>query len=124
METKQCTICKEEKPLGEFHKRYDRPGKNQHNSHCKSCKVEQVNKRRKEIKEKCVEYKGGKCKVCGYNKCMAALEFHHKDPSVKEYGINNSLTLSMSKLIPELDKCDLLCANCHREEHERLRLEE
>lgn len=63
--------------------------------------------------------RGGKCEICGYDKNMAALEFHHKNPDEKEFQIdmrhfsNNSL----EKLQTELDKCILLCANCHRETH-------
>ena len=63
-----------------------------------------------------VEYKGGKCEVCGYNKCVAALEFHHPDPTVKEGGIIGT-TASLDRQKEEADKCNLLCANCHREAH-------
>lgn len=76
---------------------------------------------RKRQKEKAVEYKGGKCEKCGYNKCITALEFHHKDPDEKEFSFSKYANNSWDKVQPELDKCALLCANCHREEHERLR---
>ena len=56
--------------------------------------------------------------MCGYNKCVASLDFHHEDPTKKEYGISsNGSTISWEKLKIELDKCILLCANCHRELH-------
>lgn len=45
--------------------------------------------KRKLMKEKCVEYMGGKCKICGYNKCNSALEFHHLDPNNKEFQISS-----------------------------------
>jgi hypothetical protein len=65
-----------------------------------------------------VEYKGGKCSSCGYNKCIAALEFHHLDPSKKDFSISSSgNTRSWNKVKEELDKCVLLCSNCHREVH-------
>ena len=67
-----------------------------------------------------VDYKGGKCEICGYNKCLEALEFHHKDPNEKDFSIANNFK-SMDKMKTEVDKCLLLCANCHREEHVRLR---
>ena len=47
---------------------------------------------------------------------MGALSFHHKDPRKKEYNFNDS-TMSIEKYKKELDKCILLCANCHMEEH-------
>lgn len=76
--------------------------------------------RQRESKRKCVEHKGNKCKKCGYNKCIDALEFHHTDPTQKDPTIRfGSTRLSFEKLKAEIDKCDLLCANCHREEHAR-----
>jgi hypothetical protein len=66
----------------------------------------------------CIEYKGGKCEVCGYGKHPSALEFHHKDPSKKKFEIGDSSnTITTSSLKKELDKCAILCANCHREVH-------
>ena len=66
-----------------------------------------------------IQERGGSCELCGYNKNMAALEFHHKDPNEKDFGIDMR-TFSNTKLETlklELDKCKLLCANCHREIH-------
>lgn len=71
---------------------------------------------RKNIKMKMVEYKGGKCEICGYNKCIEALEFHHINPKEKDFSISGG-TKSFNTLKPELDKCILVCANCHREIH-------
>ncbi len=63
-----------------------------------------------------LEYKGGKCKMCGYNRCPAALELHHINKSEKNFGIGDKgYTRSWEKVKAELDKCILLCANCHRE---------
>ena len=70
-------------------------------------------------KLKAIEYKGGKCVICGYNKSVRALQFHHVDPSQKDFGISGS-TKSFEKLKPELDKCVLVCANCHAEIHDKL----
>lgn len=74
--------------------------------------------RRKHIKYKKLirEYLGGKCSRCGYDKCLAALDFHHKDPSQKSFNVG-SVVRAFEKVKPELDKCELLCANCHRELH-------
>lgn len=58
---------------------------------------------------------------CGYNKYMKALTFHHSDPSQKDFEISTYKTLQMSeKLIAELNKCILLCFNCHMEVHDEL----
>jgi hypothetical protein len=71
---------------------------------------------RKRTKELLVEYKGGKCEFCGYDKCIEALEFHHIDETTKEFAISGS-TKSLEKQKKEADKCYMLCANCHRELH-------
>ena len=71
------------------------------------------------MKVKAVEYKGGKCQECGYCKSLAALTFHHRNPEEKDFSISGRV-VKWEKLKPELDKCDLLCSNCHLEEHERL----
>lgn len=67
-------------------------------------------------KRKLVEYKGGKCCICGYNKCDQALDFHHVDQSTKEFSISSRIR-SFSKILEEVDKCILVCSNCHREIH-------
>ena len=71
---------------------------------------------RKRTKELLVEYKGGNCEVCGYNKCIEALEFHHIDESTKSFALSGS-TKALDKQKAEADKCLMLCANCHRELH-------
>jgi len=80
------------------------------------------NSRRNEksrIKKKvwAIQYKGGKCQKCGYSKCIGALDFHHIDPSTKEAGWEQMRKMSKENMIKELDKCILVCANCHREIH-------
>ena len=74
-----------------------------------------VKRRRKVMKRKSIEYKGGRCGLCGYNKCESALEFHHIDPSSKLFGIGSGDTRSWESVREELDKCVLLCSNCHKE---------
>lgn len=77
-----------------------------------------VKTHRHKIKEELVKYKGGKCEICGYNKCLGALDFHHLDPSQKDFTISNSnIYKNLDKLKEEVDKCILVCANCHREIH-------
>jgi hypothetical protein len=88
---------------------------------CKRCNIECVKRRRKNVKILAVEYKGGCCSSCGYNKCLSALEFHHLDPNEKDFSLSvTGHTRSWKSVKAELDKCILVCSNCHREIHESL----
>jgi len=79
-----------------------------------------VDKRRKDIKRMSIEYKGGACQLRGYNKCESALVFHHTEPEAKDFGVSaKGYTRSWGKVKGELDKCLLLCSNCHAEIHAR-----
>lgn len=78
-----------------------------------------ANFKRRVLREQAVAYKGGKCEICGYAKCLGALEFHHPDPLNKEFNISDRIT-SFGVIQAELDKCHILCANCHREVHDGL----
>jgi hypothetical protein len=62
-----------------------------------------------------VEYKGGGCYLCGYDRCLRALDFHHLDPATKRFTIAGGHTRSWASLRTELDKCMLVCSNCHIE---------
>lgn len=80
--------------------------------------IKRISEFRKKLKRKIVEYLGGQCIRCGYNKCVAALEAHHIDPLKKSFGLaNKGFTKGWEKIRQEAEKCVLLCANCHREEH-------
>ena len=74
---------------------------------------------RQRAKLRAVAYKGGCCQVCGYNQCMRAMNFHHINPLVKDFTISAAI-YSWDKIRTELDKCVLLCANCHAEVHDGL----
>ena len=77
-----------------------------------------VQRRRERVRLMAVNYKGGCCQVCGYDRCIEALEFHHLDPTQKDFGISyKGYTRSWEKVKEEADKCIRLCANCHREAH-------
>ena len=83
--------------------------------------IKAVHKRRRKIRQMAIEYKGGQCESCGYNCCTDALEFHHTNSSGKDFSISDKgYTRSWNKVKEELDKCMLLCANCHRELHAKL----
>ena len=72
---------------------------------------------RRAMKKQAVKEKGGKCSICGYNKCIEALQFHHLDFSEKEFPLSNGNTRSWDKYKKELEKCILVCGNCHVELH-------
>lgn len=77
-----------------------------------------VSARRKKLREMARESKGGKCLICGYNRCSAALDFHHRDPKQKDFSLSvRGLTRSWENIQKEIKKCVLICANCHREVH-------
>ena len=90
---------------------------------CKECRKDAVIDTRRRNKIRLVEYKGGKCEICGYNKCIDALEFHHLNPEEKDFGLSCGDTRSLERLKVEADKCIMVCANCHREIHAKEREE-
>ena len=142
---KQCKVCGETKELTEFYKHPTSKGGRR--NYCKACSnnkgatwrasrsEEQVARDRAatvksqkdgstnllkfKARKVLVESLGGKCEKCGYDKCIAALDFHHKDPTEKDFNISKVYPSKnmMPKLLEEVSKCMLLCANCHREEH-------
>lgn len=95
---------------------------------CSDCSKQRAENRKKKAsgwvsgskqknKQKAVDYKGGQCIICGYCKCLKSLVFHHLDPSTKDFGIS-SVSKSFENMKAELDKCILLCSNCHNEVHD------
>lgn len=80
-------------------------------------KTEIVGNFRRNRKENAVYVMGGKCQMCGYDECAAAMDFHHINPDEKELKIGSSLYRSWDLICNELKKCALLCANCHRKYH-------
>lgn len=75
--------------------------------------------KRWKLKKDLVTEKGGKCEKCGYNKNLAALVFHHIDPSKKlfELDARSLISKSIESIKKEAEKCQLLCSNCHQEIH-------
>ena len=90
----------------------------------KQCKNKyHVDKKRKKLKQDSIEYKGGKCQCCGYNRSHWALEFHHLDPQEKDFHLSKGgHTRSWEKVKEELNKCILVCSNCHSEIHHGVRI--
>jgi hypothetical protein len=94
------------------------PYKRKSTPHRKKYQRFRISESRRKSKLKAIEYKGGKCQKCGYNKCPNALVFHHLDPSKKDFGISSGGKIkNFEKIKAELDKCVLLCQNCHSEVH-------
>jgi len=78
--------------------------------------IKAVSDRRRKIKVKAIQLKGGACQICGYSKYQGALDFHHIDPTTKSFSIGSrGHSRSWEQVLKELDKCILVCANCHRE---------
>ena len=114
-----CTNCKVVKETTEFYyQSYKNGSKGRFGSWCKQCMNSQVVERQRKYKQLAIDYKGGKCQLCGYDKYPGALEFHHLDPTKKDVEASkfsrNPLEGAQRE---ELDKCVLLCSNCHREVH-------
>jgi transposase len=83
---------------------------------CKQCRQEGVSEWRRRVKRRLVTEAGGRCALCGYNRCVAALQFHHRDPGQKAFALSRQgATRSFAEARAEAAKCVLLCANCHAE---------
>jgi transposase len=83
---------------------------------CMKCRSEAVARRRRKVKQILVDEAGGKCRVCGYSRSVAALEFHHLVPAEKIFSLSHrGVARSLEKARAEASKCILLCANCHAE---------
>jgi len=82
--------------------------------HSVGCKTaDAIDARRMQFKIRAVQLLGGSCTKCGYNQSYVALQFHHRDPKTKKFRLSSMYRYSWDKAVLELEKCDLLCANCH-----------
>jgi len=113
----KCKMCDNELS-GQQKKFCSKQCKNR-NYYVNADKYERQSARATDIKQELVDSRGGGCEVCGYNKCLNALEFHHLNPEEKEFGLTKrELANHRRSLVnKEFDKCIVLCANCHREHH-------
>ncbi len=115
-ETRYCPRCKCNVKTDNFHQRRGRANSS---TYCKKCTSNQTVERLRDLKSKMIEYKGGSCVKCGYDKCQGALEFHHINPSEKDFNPSHLRKYSFDERVKnELDKCILVCSNCHREIHD------
>lgn len=90
---------------------------------CRQCNNDAILSRKIKLKRELVNMLGGKCSKCGYDRCINALEFHHRDPTQKEFNVSRMTSYSREKVLAEAQKCDLVCANCHAEIEMELRLD-
>jgi hypothetical protein len=111
-----CKTCGETDPA----KFYRRKNKTISRKQCSKCWSRRTIERNRKNKLQAIEYKGGKCQVCGYKKCPASLAFHHRNPEEKDLNWNTLRNMAFDKCKKELDKCDLVCHNCHSEIHWQL----
>lgn len=113
---KHCSLCKETLTIDHFY-----TNGNRLSSRCKACNIDTTRVKQQEFKAQCVTYKGGSCIRCGYDRYVGALEFHHNDPTEKDFEISKVKSKCFNESIKkELDKCDLLCSNCHKEVHNEI----
>lgn len=108
---KKCTACLNELPLTSYRKcGVHKNGTQKYRGSCKDCEKSVITDLIKEIH-------GDSCTKCGYNKCFKALDLHHLDSSQKDYQVSAMKGFPSTKVKTEIEKCVLLCANCHREIH-------
>jgi hypothetical protein len=117
-EIRRCPRCGQEKAIQAYYRRRNGMGTL---VYCKTCTKAQTIERQQRLKLEAVAYKGMRCTTCSYSICIGAMEFHHRDASAKDFSLSHNSAAKLEDIRAELDKCDLLCANCHREEHARLR---
>lgn len=86
---------------------------------CRSC---MINRHRFKLKAHMIDYKGGACQLCGYADCFRSLDFHHMAPEEKDFSFGGKHSLGWDRLRAELDKCAILCRNCHGEVEEAVEL--
>jgi hypothetical protein len=82
---------------------------------CKRCVGEAVTRRHRKIKRMLVDEYGGGCAICGYDRVLGNLCFHHVDPTTKSFGVTTARGKSLATYLEEARKCVLVCANCHGE---------
>ena len=114
---KQCNTCKQYKPESDFY--WKDKNHIKLNGKCKLCSNKRMTQLRRERFDKVSAYKAEKgCAICG-DKRAWVLDLHHRDSDDKDRGISQMIAknITWDKIQAEMDKCDVLCANCHRDYH-------
>ena len=120
MPTKICCTCKIEKPEEDFHWKVKNKTRQ---SKCKECLYEYQRNRWHERKMDAIKYLGGVCQDCKQMPHPAVMQFHHLNPSEKDFSWNKGRLRNWNSVKKELDKCVLLCANCHCIRHSDYKIE-
>jgi hypothetical protein len=118
MEKKVCSTCDQEKLISEF---YIQKGRKNGSSKCRQCFNKYCITRWRQRKKDAIIYKGSSCIDCNLSfpqTPYSVFDFHHLDPSEKDVDWTKLRLRSWSSIMSELDKCVLLCANCHRIRHQ------
>lgn len=119
---KDCRGCDRQLPASSFYQYKTGPKAGQCVHFCIPCAKLKAKERARLLKEKVLDIAGKhQCEICDYDKYVGALEFHHCNPEEKDFQINRAAMKDKQKLLDELNKCVLLCSNCHREVHAGLR---
>lgn len=113
-EHKLCSVCQQHKPVTDYYLTRGHPM-----SACKDCQNQRTGDIARAIKNKAIQYKGGLCEDCKRSFPDCVYDFHHLDPSMKDFQISGQgvRNLDWCEIQSELDKCVLLCSNCHRLRH-------
>ena len=126
--SRKCKYCKVVKTSDDFYK--DKTNPLGFGYGCKECLkqfqkkyiiknrkklTEYYRNKRRKIKTTLIKENGGKCSICGYDKYIGALAFHHKNPSQKDFCVGRQTGINKAR--KEAKKCILVCANCHAEVH-------
>jgi predicted transcriptional regulator len=117
VEFKKCPVCNQTKTIDSYYKRSSRKD---NAGYCKECSNNYHSNRIKNIKIRMIEYKGNECVDCGLNivdSHYSVFDFHHLNSNEKDVNFKRIKYQSWNKIVAELDKCVLLCANCHRLRH-------
>ena len=116
MDTKICSKCGKELPITEYHKNgFDRKGNQKYRGYCKKC-ANEIEKQRYRKKKEYIDNQKIQCAKCGETRTYV-LDYHHKDSNDKDFTIGKIKKGSLDLIQKEIDKCVVLCANCHREFH-------
>lgn len=84
---------------------------------CPACRYEKLKGKRHRVKQALVSARGGRCERCGYSKYAEVMEFHHIDPSQKDFQLSSRMSFAFGAILKEAEKCMMLCPTCHREAH-------
>ena len=116
MNTKKCSKCFAELPITEFHKNgFGTDGSQKYRGYCKKCACS-LEMERYWDKREYVDAQKTTCEKCGETR-VYVLDFHHRVPSDKDYTIGRMMKGKLEVIQSEIDKCVVLCANCHRAFH-------